>query len=108
MRKECSPWRASFSTRSQLTRSSWSSSRCLVMTNSTDMRNKERDSGSGTSLNWETDPRWSDICRPYSLGDVQRLQGSVVIEHTFARRGAEKLWELLHRNDFVPALGALT
>jgi isocitrate lyase len=72
------------------------------------MRNKERDSGSRTSPNWETDPRWSGICRSYSLGDVQRLQGSVVIEHTFAQRGAEKLWELLHTNDFVPALGALT
>jgi isocitrate lyase len=72
------------------------------------MRNKERDSGLGTSLNWETDPRWSGICRSYSLGDVQRLQGSVVIEHTFARRGAERLWELLHTDDFVPTLGALT
>src|SRR6476619_6827518 len=80
------------------------------MTNSPDspMRNKERDSGPGTSPNWETKPRWSGISRPYSLGDVQRLQGSVVIEHTFARRGAEKLWELLQTNDFVPTLGALT
>src|ERR1043166_6345936 len=80
------------------------------MTNSTDIpkRNKEHDPGSENLPNWETDPRWSGISRPYSLGDVQRLQGSVVVEHTFARRGAEKLWELLHTNDFVATLGALT
>lgn len=57
---------------------------------------------------WKTNPRWSGIERPYSPADVERLQGSVIIEHTLARRGAEKLWELLHTEDFVPALGALT
>src|ERR1700682_3110913 len=57
---------------------------------------------------WMASPRWSGIERNYSLGDVQRLQGSVIIEHTLARRGAEKLWELLHTAEFVPALGALT
>ena len=57
---------------------------------------------------WSTDPRWSGVERPYSLGDVQRLQGSVVIEQTLARRGAEKLWELLHTEDYIPTLGALT
>jgi isocitrate lyase len=57
---------------------------------------------------WTTNPRWSGIERPYSLGDVERLQGSVIVEHTFARRGAEKLWKLLHTEDFVPTLGALT
>ena len=61
-----------------------------------------------TSLNWQTDPRWSGIERCYSEADVRRLQGSVVPEHTLARRGAEKLWELLHTEDFVPTLGALT
>ncbi|HEV3409190.1 MAG TPA: isocitrate lyase [Chthoniobacterales bacterium] len=60
------------------------------------------------SLNWETDPRWSGIERCYTEADVRRLQGSVIIEHTLARRGAEKLWELLHTEDFVPTLGALT
>ncbi|MFL6567996.1 MAG: isocitrate lyase [Chthoniobacterales bacterium] len=59
-------------------------------------------------MNWQTDPRWSGVERCYSLGDVQRLQGSLVIEHTLAKRGAEKLWELLHTEDFIPALGALT
>ncbi len=42
------------------------------------------------------------------LGDVRRLQGSVIVEHSLARRGAEKLWKLLHTEEFVPALGALT
>jgi isocitrate lyase len=57
---------------------------------------------------WSNNPRWKGVTRKYSLGDVQRLQGSVVPEHTLARRGAEKLWELLHSEDFVPSLGALT
>ena len=58
--------------------------------------------------NWESNRRWSGIERTYSLADVPRLQGSVIVEYTIARRGAEKLWELLHAEDFVPALGALT
>jgi isocitrate lyase len=57
---------------------------------------------------WTTNPRWSGIERPYSPADVERLQGSVIIDHTLARRGAERLWELLHTQDFVPTLGALT
>ena len=60
------------------------------------------------TLDWSEDPRWRDIERPYSLGDVQRLQGSVVPEQTLARRGAEKLWRLLQHEPFVAALGALT
>jgi isocitrate/methylisocitrate lyase len=57
---------------------------------------------------WATDPRWQGVRRTYSLGDVERLRGSVIIEHTLARRGAEKLWRLLQTEPFVPALGALT
>jgi isocitrate lyase len=57
---------------------------------------------------WSQDPRWKGIERNYSLADVKRLQGSVVVEHTLAWRGAEKLWSLLHAEDFVPTLGALT
>jgi isocitrate lyase len=72
------------------------------------MKTNHRKSVSGTSLNWQTDPRWSGIERSYSLGDVRRLQGNIVVEHSLARRGAEKLWELLHTEEFVPALGALT
>jgi isocitrate lyase len=58
--------------------------------------------------NWKDDPRWEGVTRNYSLGDVERLQGSVVIEHTLARRGAEKLWQLLQTEPFINSLGALT
>jgi len=61
-----------------------------------------------TKSDWRSNPRWRGIERTYSLGDVQRLQGSVIPEHTLARRGAEKLWGLLQTEPFVPALGALT
>jgi isocitrate lyase len=57
---------------------------------------------------WENNPRWSGIHRPYATSDVRRLQGSVRIEHTLARMGAERLWTLLHTEDYVAALGALT
>jgi len=56
----------------------------------------------------ETDARWRGITRPYSSADVERVRGSVRIEHTLARRGAEKLWQLLQNDDYVAALGALT
>jgi len=56
----------------------------------------------------ETEARWRGITRPYSSADVERVQGSVRIEHTLARRGAEKLWRLLQNEDYVAALGALT
>jgi isocitrate/methylisocitrate lyase len=58
--------------------------------------------------NWANDPRWRGIDRTYSADDVRRLQGSLIIEHTWARRGAEKLWELLQTEPYVAALGALT
>jgi isocitrate lyase len=57
---------------------------------------------------WETHPRWQGIQRDYDAADVVRLRGSVPIEHTLARRGAERLWTLLHDGPYVPALGALT
>jgi len=57
---------------------------------------------------WQQDARWQGVTRPYSAEDVLRLRGSVVIEHTLARLGAERLWELLHAEPFVPTLGALT
>jgi isocitrate lyase len=52
--------------------------------------------------------RWDGIARPYTKLDVARLRGSVHIEHTLARLGSQRLWELLTTRDFVPALGALT
>jgi isocitrate lyase len=57
---------------------------------------------------WETDERWEGIKRPYTAEDVVRLRGSLPIEYTLARRGAERLWNLLHEEPFVPALGALS
>jgi isocitrate lyase len=57
---------------------------------------------------WQQDARWQGVTRPYSAEDVLRLRGSVVIEHTLARLGAERLWKLLHAEPFVPTLGALT
>src|ERR1700730_17870097 len=56
----------------------------------------------------EADARWRGITRPYSPADVERVRGSLRIEHTLARRGAEKLWQLLQNEDYVAALGALT
>lgn len=57
---------------------------------------------------WEMDARWQGIERPYSAEEVIKLRGSIDIEHTLARRGAEKLWKLVKEEDFVNALGALT
>ncbi len=57
---------------------------------------------------WLDNPRWQGIDRPYGATDVVRLRGSVPIEHTLARRGAERLWASLHDDDLVNALGALT
>lgn len=57
---------------------------------------------------WKTDSRWQGVRRPYTAEDVLRLRGSLPIEHTLARRGAERLWELLHSEGYVAALGALT
>ncbi|TAL79874.1 MAG: isocitrate lyase [Burkholderiaceae bacterium] len=58
--------------------------------------------------NWAEDRRWQGIKRGYSAEEVVRLRGSVVAEHTLARRGAEKLWTLLQTEPFVNSLGALT
>ncbi|HLW74873.1 MAG TPA: isocitrate lyase [Gammaproteobacteria bacterium] len=57
---------------------------------------------------WRNNPRWQGVERSYSGADVVRLRGSVAIEHTLARRGAERLWRLLHTEAFINALGALT
>ncbi|HUP09819.1 MAG TPA: isocitrate lyase [Caldimonas sp.] len=57
---------------------------------------------------WARNPRWKGIRRGYSAADVVRLRGSVAIEHTLARRGAEKLWNLVNTEPYVSTLGALT
>ena len=57
---------------------------------------------------WATNPRWDGIERPYTADDVVALRGSVHVEHTLARLGAERLWTLMHERDYVNALGAMT
>src|SRR5437879_8629889 len=57
---------------------------------------------------WETSTRWQGIRRPYTAEDVIRLRGSLQIEYTLARMGTERLWNLLHTEPYVSALGALT
>ncbi len=57
---------------------------------------------------WSANPRWAGIIRPYSYDDVMRLRGTIQIEYTLARLGAERLWNLMHSDAYVPALGAIT
>jgi len=57
---------------------------------------------------WKENPRWEGVSRDYSAEEVVRLRGNVRIEHSLARRGAERLWALLKEEDFVNALGAQT
>jgi isocitrate lyase len=59
-------------------------------------------------IDWQNNPRWNGVKRPYTAEDVVRLRGTVHVEHSLARLGAEKLWKSLHNEDFVNALGALT
>ena len=67
-------------------------------------------SGNRQTSSWQTSPRWRGITRPYTQQDVNRLRGSFQIEHTLARHGAERLWNMLQDNaeSFVLALGAMT
>jgi len=60
------------------------------------------------SQDWTNSPRWRGLERPYTAEDVLRLRGSIHIEHTLARLGAERLWELLQTESYVNALGAVT
>src|SRR5499427_7996986 len=62
----------------------------------------------GRESRWRSDTRWKGIIRPYRAEDVERLGGTVVIEYTLARLGAERLWSLLDSEPYVAALGAAT
>src|SRR5260370_20859436 len=75
-----------------------------------DQVNGVRDTSPEAALerDWATNPRWAGITRPYRAADVTRLRGSIQIEHTLARLGAERLWQLLQKELYVAALGALT
>ena len=68
---------------------------------------RKRANGKGQA-DWATNPRWAGVTRPYSYAEVLRLRGSVQIEYTLARLGAERLWNLMQTEPYVPALGALT
>ena len=57
---------------------------------------------------WSSSPRWACVERPFSAEDVIGLRGSITVEHTLARLGAERLWWLMTTKDHVPALGALS
>ena len=57
---------------------------------------------------WATSPRWQGVTRTYTAKDVLRLRGTIHIEHSLARLGAERLWQLLQEDEFVSGLGALT
>jgi len=57
---------------------------------------------------WNDNPRWKGVKRGYTAEDVYRLRGSLQVEHTLARRGAEKLWKLMQERPFVNSLGAMT
>ncbi|WP_187976128.1 isocitrate lyase [Mycetocola sp. JXN-3] len=68
----------------------------------------QHQSAADLAADWETNPRWAGIRRDYTAEDVLALRGSVLEEHTLATRGACRLWDLLHSERYVPALGALT
>ena len=57
---------------------------------------------------WANDPRWEGIARPYTPEEALKLRGTLKVEHTFAKAGAERLWHLLQTEDYIIALGALT
>jgi isocitrate lyase len=57
---------------------------------------------------WAADPRWRGVTRSHTASDVVRLRGSIQEEHTLARRGAERLWDLVNSNDYINSLGAMT
>ncbi|WP_435390782.1 isocitrate lyase [Jeotgalibacillus haloalkalitolerans] len=72
-----------------------------IMTNTNNQQVEE------LQQNWQGE-RWEGVQRPYTPEDVIKLRGSVVIEQTLARMGADRLWKLMHEEDYINALGALT
>ncbi len=66
------------------------------------------DAATQLTQEWANNPRWKGVNRPYTAEDVIRLRGTVQVEHTLARLGAEKLWRYINEEPFINALGALT
>jgi len=64
--------------------------------------------GDALNVEWSRNPRWRGVLRPYRAEEVLRLRGSVRIEHTLARLGAEKFWRLLHGEQVIGALGCMS
>jgi len=73
-----------------------------------DLQKQRQDQILSLQQSWKEDPRWKDIRRPYQAEEVVRLRGSLRIRHTLAETGARLFWDLLHKEPYVPALGALT
>ena len=72
------------------------------------MSTNQADNIAALENQWRSNPRWKGITRPYKAEDVVRLRGTVQVEHTLARLGAERLWDLLQEESYVAALGAMT
>lgn len=72
------------------------------------MHNNQQLTAQQLEMLWNNDPRWQGVERPYSAEEVVRLRGTVNIDYSLARLGAEKLWKNLHEKEYVNALGALT
>ena len=72
------------------------------------MASRQVNTAAEITKSWNQDSRWKGITRPYTAEDVIRLRGTLHIEHTLARFGAERLWELLSKEQYVHALGAMS
>jgi isocitrate lyase len=79
----------------------------MTTTDDTDQTARMQREAAALQDEWNT-ARWTGVTRDYAADQVVRLRGSVRVEHTLAARGAERLWDLLHSQPYVPALGALT
>ena len=79
-----------------------------MTTSQLDPERRIREEADRLTALWEEDERWLGIRRPYGAEAVVRLRGSLPVEHTLARLGAERLWRLLTTEDYVAALGAMT
>lgn len=79
-----------------------------MSSNGTNGKNGKNGKTNHSHADWNTNPRWAGIARPYSYDDVLRLRGTIQIEYTLARLGAERLWNLMLSENYVHALGAIT
>jgi isocitrate lyase len=70
--------------------------------------NTRQEAAAEIQKDWDTNPRWKGIQRNYTADDVVRLRGSLHVEHTLARHGAEKLWNMVNNEAYINCLGALT